>query len=120
MIITCARFLSRNRYVGSKSIAVFSLFSFVDDLGEIIYKKQAWSNAKAFRVIDRADVLQIDQVSAILGIRVSLAANTLSVFGQNQQRPCVQTEGILPCSINVVKFDILIIDNSERIKWYTC
>lgn len=46
---------------GSKSVAVFPSFSPVDGLGES--KKQARSNAKAFRAIDRAaDVLQIGQV----------------------------------------------------------
>lgn len=76
--------------------SIFSSFSLVGGLGEITCKKQTWSNAKAFRVIDRAaDVLQIDQVPAISGIRVSLATNMLSVSGKNQQRPCMRTEDIL-------------------------
>jgi len=51
---------------------------------------------KRFRAIDRAaNVLQIGQVSAISGIRIFLATNMLFVSGQNQQQPCVQTEGVL-------------------------
>jgi len=61
--ITRASLLSRVRYVGSKSVEIFPFFSLVGDLGEITCKKQEWSNAKAFRAIDRAaDVLQIGQV----------------------------------------------------------
>lgn len=86
--------------------SIFSSFFLVGGLGEITCKKQTWSNAKAFRVIDRAaDVLQIGQVRPFQAFVFLSLRTCCPCLGKISNGHACEPRTFCWCSINVVKLE---------------